>query len=668
MKIEIIASLVILLFFVGTASAADTYTAFAAYGDAFKSTNDTYTVIKWNTSGARTAWNPTGNVTSDTVIEYVVVGGGGGGGYRLGGGGGGAGGYWEGTLTGITTSQSVTIGAGGAGSAATSTTGTSGGNSIFGSITANGGSGGGTLKSSAPAGASLVLEGGSSGGGGANATSTGGGVGRSNNTNQSGHGFYGGTGYNSSATNYQGGGGGGSFSFGINGTTNKGGDGGNASITNITGTLLTLAGGGGGGTYSNTAGNRGAGGSNATSGVTVGGAGGYRTTAATAATVKTGSGGGGGGSTSNPTAGSDGVIIIRYPTPAAPIANFTANVTSGAVPLPVSFTDTSTNSPTSWNWSYFSKNMLLPEDANGTEIGSFTGTTYYTEDGTKTSTTEQAWEGTHSVKFVTNNAATGETIQIAIENVDTRFTNSTTYVGSAYLRGTGTVTFNIMAWGTGYSYLGEQTRSGITLGDSWQRVNISYTLPDTTSIVGLQVSTASQQLATIYIDGVQLEKGAVPTEWQTPQINYAVTSATLHPSYFSSSQNPVYTFDHVANYTIILDAGNTGGNLTTAVGQKWINVTSSGGAPSAPVAAFTLNRNIARIPRSITCTDTSTNTPTSWQWSWGDGTSNSTDQNPTHTYTKRGKFDIYLTATNAGGSGATATATAVRVVGYENYY
>jgi PKD repeat protein len=41
---------------------------------------------------------------------------------------------------------------------------------------------------------------------------------------------------------------------------------------------------------------------------------------------------------------------ITVTTPPAPIASFTASPTSGAPPLTVTFTDTSTNSPTSWNW------------------------------------------------------------------------------------------------------------------------------------------------------------------------------------------------------------------------------------------------------------------------------------------------------------------------------
>lgn len=44
--------------------------------------------------------------------------------------------------------------------------------------------------------------------------------------------------------------------------------------------------------------------------------------------------------------------LTPTPTPAPPVANFTANVTSGPAPLAVAFTDTSTGGPTSWSWDF----------------------------------------------------------------------------------------------------------------------------------------------------------------------------------------------------------------------------------------------------------------------------------------------------------------------------
>ena len=50
-------------------------------------------------------------------------------------------------------------------------------------------------------------------------------------------------------------------------------------------------------------------------------------------------------------------VSSRYGTP--PIASFTANVTFGPKPLAVNFTDLSTNTPTSWNWTFGDGNFSV---------------------------------------------------------------------------------------------------------------------------------------------------------------------------------------------------------------------------------------------------------------------------------------------------------------------
>ena len=53
------------------------------------------------------------------------------------------------------------------------------------------------------------------------------------------------------------------------------------------------------------------------------------------------------------TADIDGVRWIYPPAGVSPpLAGFTANTTAGRAPLVVTFTDTSTNIPTAWNWSF----------------------------------------------------------------------------------------------------------------------------------------------------------------------------------------------------------------------------------------------------------------------------------------------------------------------------
>jgi hypothetical protein len=141
-----------------------------------------------------------------------------------------------------------------------------------------------------------------------------------------------------------------------------------------------------------------------------------------------------------------------------------------------------------------------------------------------------------------------------------------------------------------------------------------------------------------------------PTGWtnlmirDTPDVTNNATLVT-----WSSAKVSSYYYGDIGDY-----------------GAVKLEVIYTTGSP-APVASFTQDHTLVRMPHPVVMTDTSTNTPTSWQWSWGDGTANSTTQNPTHTYTKRGKFTINMAAINAGGTGV-ATASTVMVVGYENYY
>ena len=67
----------------------------------------------------------------------------------------------------------------------------------------------------------------------------------------------------------------------------------------------------------------------------------------------------------------------------APVAGFTSNLTSGCAPLTVSFTDQSTNNPTSWNWEF----------SNGTLSNAQNPVVTFAD------------PGTYSVKLVVQNAS-----------------------------------------------------------------------------------------------------------------------------------------------------------------------------------------------------------------------------------------------------------------------
>ena len=79
------------------------------------------------------------------------------------------------------------------------------------------------------------------------------------------------------------------------------------------------------------------------------------------------------------------------------------------------------------------------------------------------------------------------------------------------------------------------------------------------------------------------------------------------------------------------------------------NVTTGG--CSAPAADFSASATTIFEGDSVTFTDLSTNSPYAWDWTFAGGTpGTSTQQNPTVTYNTPGTYSVTLTATNACGS------------------
>ncbi len=78
-----------------------------------------------------------------------------------------------------------------------------------------------------------------------------------------------------------------------------------------------------------------------------------------------------------------------------------------------------------------------------------------------------------------------------------------------------------------------------------------------------------------------------------------------------------------------------------------------------PVAGFSVMPPFS-CDGAVQFTDESLNTPTSWEWAFGDG-GTSTDQDPVHVYLASGTYDVTLVATNANGAD-TLTLVAVVVI------
>ncbi len=108
----------------------------------------------------------------------------------------------------------------------------------------------------------------------------------------------------------------------------------------------------------------------------------------------------------------------------------------------------------------------------------------------------------------------------------------------------------------------------------------------------------------------------------------------------STQQNPTHTYANVGTYTVCLTATNACGSDSSCTSVAITCV--------SPTADFTFTENGG----TVVFTDNSADNPTSWLWDLGDGNT-STQQNPTHTYTSAGAFTVCLIATNNCGTDST---------------
>ena len=117
----------------------------------------------------------------------------------------------------------------------------------------------------------------------------------------------------------------------------------------------------------------------------------------------------------------------------------------------------------------------------------------------------------------------------------------------------------------------------------------------------------------------------------------------------------------LVNGTYFTDHGVT--IFTNATRQTSTDLVSYGTSSSViPVASFTGDRSVVRVPGTIMFNDTSTGIPTSWDWGFGDGQANVTAQNVTHKYIRRGYLNVCLTATNTAGNGTHCET--IRAIGF----
>ena len=393
-------------------------------------------------------------------------------------------------------------------------------------------------------------------------------------------------------------------------------------------------------------------------------------------------------------------ITARYIPPADPIANFTANITTGTSPLTVQFTDTSTGSPTAWNWSFGDGAFSIVQHP----VHVYETPGFYTVNLTAIN----AGGSNVSVKtnYITVNPALPST------NFTANVTNGITPMSVMF---TDTSTGSIASWNWSF---GDGVFSIVQNPVHVYRTPGIYTVSLTvTNAGGSNVSTkanyitvrASPSPTSQWTANITIISGALVqnltfgtnkagTDGYDAGLDILAPPAPPSPrnDNFFSIDDPL--FDRLfGDMRFIVNATNTERNwalcvlskdndmvliwdisgvpqdiscslnvsnhdydmkqipsvtLTKSASYYTVTITARYSPPASPLANFTANVTSGLLPRTIRFTDTSGGFPTGWLWNFGDGT-NATSQNPVHTYGKAGNQTVSLTASNACGSNTT---------------
>ena len=315
-----------------------------------------------------------------------------------------------------------------------------------------------------------------------------------------------------------------------------------------------------------------------------------------------------------------------------PVAAFSATPLSGPAPLAVTFTDASTNLPTSWAWDF---------DGNGSTDSTQQNPSFVYPN-----------PGTYTVRLTaTNSGGADDETKVGYVTVGPPLTFSTvTPTADAYVN-SASATKN---YGLDVQL---RVRESSTENDAYLSFDVSgVTGPIRSAKLRLFVVDASPSSGNVHtVAGTFTETGITwnnrPAPSASPIASVGATTAGQWKDIDLGSTitgNGTYRFAVVGTHSnSAYYSSRQGANPPQLV----IGYEAGGGGPVTPDAAFLATPTSGSAPLTVNFTDTSTNTPTGWAWDFeNDGTIDSTQQHPSHAYPDPGSYTVALTASNAAGS------------------
>ena len=332
------------------------------------------------------------------------------------------------------------------------------------------------------------------------------------------------------------------------------------------------------------------------------------------------------------------LIVLPVSAVTTPVAAFASNLTTGNVPLGLQFIDESTNSPTSWLWSFGDGGISNDQNPvyTYTNAGTYSVTLTATNTGGSNTVTVVGYitvtkSTLPPVASLLSNVTTG-TMPLSVQFIDASKNSPISWTWSFGDGGTsndqnpshtytnaGTYTVTLTATNAGGSDTDTQT-GYITVSKSSTAPSAAFTST---------VQSGSSPLTVQFVDS----SANSPASWLW----------TFGDGSTSIVQNPSHTYANSGIYTVTLTVTNSGGSDTVSR-SGYITV-----APTVPGTSFTANVTSGTAPLYVQFMDNSTNSPASWYWYFGDGGS-STLQDPVYSYLQPGTYAVELIAGNSAGS------------------
>ncbi len=383
--------------------------------------------------------------------------------------------------------------------------------------------------------------------------------------------------------------------------------------------------------------------------------------------------------TASNSAGSDsetkqGYVVVTEAA-VSPVANFTANTTSGNAPLTVNFQDLSSNTPTSWTWLFTGGSPTSSTVQNPTVVYNSPGVYSVTLTASNSAGSDSETKEAYIVVTAENNIPTPtisvDNNPICIEDTGTPETATLTssinppsgYIYQWQLNGVNispssggndaSITTSIL--GNYQLYFTDNNGSNGNISNT-----ITLTNTDCSESTVIQAPVITSDYTSICTSGTGTPTTAIISslstppqgyifQWQFNGVNISANSGGNNSS-FTTSTSGAYTLKFVGSGTNESAVSNT------------INITAIDCTNNNIIADFYASIYEGEAPLTVTFFDQSINEPTNWSWEFpGAIPATSIEKNPTVIYQNEGVFSVTLTVGN-GTNENTITKTGIIVV------